>query len=297
MRYFLAEMQNLRWDDIRVFLAVARSGSLSRAAEDLDVNHSTAWRRIRTLESALGAQLFERRAQGYALTEVGASMLPRAEAVESEVLGLERVVVGSDALPRGTVVVTAPESMLPLLTPTLVGFRDAHENISLDVRLGDRFFELDRREADVAIRPGHEPPDGAVGRKVCGLAWSIYGPRDVAPEETDALPWAVYAENLSRLSAVKWRKERFDPTTPCLTVNTVPGMVCLLSNGRMRGMLPCFAGDAEPRLRRLHAPVREAGTELWLWVHADLRRNARVRLFVDHAWEQLRELAPVFEGA
>lgn len=260
------------------------------------MNHSTAWRRIRALEDTLGAQLFERSPRGYALTEVGASMMPRAEAVETEVLGLERLVAGSDALPRGTVVVTAPESMLPLLTPTLVGFRDAHENISLDVRLGDRFFELDRREADVAIRPGHEPPDGAVGRKVCGLAWSIYGPRDVSLDEADALPWAAYADELSRLSAVKWRRERYD-ATPFLTVNTVPGMVCLLSNGRLRGMLPCFAGDAEPRLQRLHAPVREAGTELWLWVHADLRRNARVRLFVDHAWEQLRELAPVFEGA
>jgi len=278
-----------------VFLAVARSGSLSGAADDLGVNHSTAWRRIRTLETTLGAQLFDRGAQGYALTEVGASMMPRAEAVESEVYGLERLVAGSDALPRGTVVVTAPESMLPLLTPTLVGFRDAHENISLDVRLGDRFFELDRREADVAIRPGREPPDGAVGRKVCGLAWSVYGPREVANEGADALPWAGYAEELSHLSAVRWRQEKFGSEAR-LTVNTVPGMVCLLANGRMRGMLPCFAGDAEPRLQRLHDPVREAGTELWLWVHADLRRNARVRLFVDYAWAQLRELAPIFEG-
>jgi molybdate transport repressor ModE-like protein len=288
-------MHNARWDDIQVFLAVVRAGSLSGAASGLGINHSTAWRRIQALESALEAQLFERSPQGYALTEIGAAMLPHAERVEEEVFALERAVVGSDTLPSGTISVTAPESMLALLTPIFVAFRERHEHIGVDVRLGDRFYDLDRREADVAIRPGLQPPDDAIGRKVCRVAWTVYGPHDLDVEHADALQWIAYGEDLARLAAVQWRKEKHGGA-PLMTVNTVPGMRCLLSNGHCRGMLPCFAGDEEPTLRRLLPPIPEAASELWLLVHADLRRNARVRLFVDHAWDSLRELAPIFEG-
>jgi molybdate transport repressor ModE-like protein len=289
-------MHNSRWDDIRVFLAVARSGSLSGAATTLGVNHSTAWRRIQALEATLNATLFDRSAQGYALTEMGCVMLPHAERVEEEVYALQRGVAGNDTLPSGTVSVTAPESMLPLLTPTFVAFRGAHEHIAVDVRLGDRFYALDRREADVAIRPGRQPPEDAVGRKVCGVAWSVYGPAAVPSRESDALPWVAYGDDLSGLAAAQWRRERHGGA-PMMTVNTVPGMRCLLSRGRCRGMLPCFVGDDDPLLRRLQPPIAEAASELWLLVHADLRRNARVRLFVDHAWDALRTLAPAFEGA
>lgn len=292
---FFAKMNSSRWDDIRVFLAVVRAGSLSGAAERLGINHSTAWRRVRALETALGATLFERSPHGYALTSAGTTMLPRAEAVETEVLALERVVAGSDADLSGTVSVTAPESMLPLLTPALIAFRRAHTAIEVDLRLGDRFYDLDRREADVAVRPGRQPPDDAVGRKVCKVAWSIYGPIDVDDEAAVELPWVAYSEELSRLAAVQWRRERFGEA-PKMLVNTVPGMRCLLSQGPFRGMLPCFAGDAEPALRRLCEPIPDAASELWLLIHADLRRNARVRRFTDHAWASLRELAPTFEG-
>ncbi len=285
----------MRWDDLPVFLAVVRTGSLTGAAERLGVNHTTAWRRLKALEEALGASLVERTAGGYALTAVGESMLPHAERVEEEVFALQRAVVGTDEAPSGTVRVTAPESLLPLLTPMFVGFRAAHPGIVLDVHTGDRFFDLDRREADVAIRPGPQPPESAVGRRVCGVAWTVYGPSTVDREGCERLPWVGYSDDLARLAAVQWRRERHGGD-PILTVNTVPAMRCVLTQGSFRGMLPCFSGDADPLLQRLQEPIPEAGTALWLLVHADLRRSARVRLFADHAWESLRERAEVFEG-
>ncbi len=144
---------------------------------------------------------------------------------------------------------------------------------------GDRFFDLDRQEADVAIRPGPQPPDNAVGRRVCGIAWTVYG----------------YGEALAKLAAVQWRRER-QAGEPVLTVSTVPAMASVLARSACRGMLPCFVGDADPALQRLQPPIPEVEADLWLLVHADLRRNARVRLFVDHAWDALRARRELFEG-
>ena len=289
-------MQDLRWDDLRVFLAVVRAGTLGRAAEELGVNHSTAWRRITGLEKTIGAPLFDRTARGYELAAAGEAMLPHAERVEEDIFALERAVIGSHAVPSGPVRVTAPDSMMPLLTPMLVAFREANPNIVLDVHLEDRFVNLDRREADVAIRPGPQPPETAIGRRVCGVAWSVYGPTHLDRDGCEALPWVGYSDALARLAAVQWRREA-GGGDPILTVNTVPGMLHVLSAGTFRGLLPCFVGDATPGLQRLQPPIPEAASALWLLVHADLRRSARVRLFVDHAWDGLRALREAFEGA
>ncbi len=125
----LALMQDLRWDDLRVFLAIAREGSLSGAARTLGVNHSTAWRRPKALEETVGA-LFER--DGYALTPIGEATLPHAERVEEEVFALERAIAGTSESPAGPVRVTAPESMLALLAPILVDFGTAHPQVRVD---------------------------------------------------------------------------------------------------------------------------------------------------------------------
>ncbi|MFT4626795.1 MAG: DNA-binding transcriptional LysR family regulator [Myxococcota bacterium] len=289
-------MQDVGWDDLQVFLAVVRHSTLNAAADALSVNHSTAWRRLKGLEQSVDAPLFERTSAGYALTEVGAAMLPHAERVEEEMFALARTIDGSNTTPDGTVTVTAPDSMLTLLTPLLARFRVGHPNIVVDVQLGDRFYDLDRHEADVAIRPGPQPPETAVGRRIADVAWTVYGPATVAQDECEQLPWVAYSEDLARLAAVQWRRERH-AGTPWFVVNTVPGMRCLLSHGNCRGMLPCFAGDADPLLQRLQPPISAAESVLWLLIHTDMRRSARVRAFVDHAWRELRELRSTFDGS
>jgi DNA-binding transcriptional LysR family regulator len=286
-------MQDLRWDDLRVFLALVREGSLSGAARALGVNHSTAWRRLAALEAAAGAPLFER--DGYALTAVGEAALPHAERVEEDIFALRRAVAGTSDSPAGTVRLTAPESMLALLAPILVEFGATWPQIHVELATGDRFFDLDRQEADVAIRPGPQPPDNAVGRRVCAIGWTVYAPASLADEECEKLPWVGYSDALAQLAAVQWRRER-QAGEPILTVSTVPAMASILARSTCRGMLPCFVGDAAPDLKRLQPPIPEARSELWLLVHAELRRNARVRLLVDHCWTTLRARATQIEG-
>ena len=155
----------MRWDDLKVALAVARAGAVSPASRVLGVNVTTIYRRLDALEQALGHPLFDR-AQGYVLTPVGSDVLEHARAVEEETLALQRRVMGHDRQASGPVRVTMPESLLSLVLPLMWSFREEHPRIEPVLETGDRMFDLQRREADIAIRPSPNPPTEAVGRQV-----------------------------------------------------------------------------------------------------------------------------------
>ena len=275
----------MKWDDVQIFLAVAR-------AEALGVNHSTVYRRLGQLEQDLGARLFDRDGKQYTLTAAGAAALEHAAAAEAAMLHLGRAVAGQDLAPAGTVTLTAPESLLPLLAPHLAPFRAAFPAIDLRVLFADRFLDLGRREADVALRPTPQPTEGqAVGRRIAGLAWAVYGP--VAGE---ARGWSAYDASLGHLGAEHWRQQHHGGEPVLLSVNSVPAMREVLCAAGCRGLLPCFVGDRDPTLQRLTDPIPEAGSALWLLVHPDLRGTARVKALTDHLWSALRAEAPLLEG-
>lgn len=286
---------DLRWDDLKVFLALAASGSTSSAADELGVNVTTVYRRLDALEETLAARLFDRSA-GYALTPVGHDVLDHARNVQEEALALQRRVSGHDRQASGPVRVTLPESLLELVLPLLWSFRRDHPRIVPVVETGDRMFDLERREADVAIRPSSHPPEHVVGRRVAGVAWGTYRRRERGAEAPEALPWVVYDDVLAEVAAVAWWRRHHEGEPAALLVSTVPAMAVALDCGAGRGMLPCFVGDRRPHLERVGEPPPDASSALWLLIQADLRRSARVRALVDALFPALRALAPIFEG-
>lgn len=274
----------LAWDDLAHLLAVARLGSLTAAADALGVHHATVHRRIARLESVLGTRLFDRSPQGYQVTAAGEEAVEHARRIEEEVFGLQRVVGGRDVALTGEVRVTTTDSIMPILGPHLRRFREVNQGIRLSLDLGSRMFDLARREADVAIRPVVRPPDYAVGRRVCGLGWAVYGAEG---------PWIGLTSELGQLGAARWLEANVPADDVVVRVSTVPGLVDAVRAGLGRALLPCFMAEGLPRLSGV---IPEASTGLWLLVHADVRGTARVRAFVDFAWDVLRAEAPRFEG-
>lgn len=285
----------MRWEDVQTILALARGGSLAAAGRTLGVAGSTVWRRLQALEKELQTRLFER--DEWALTETGEAVLSHLERVELEMLALDRAIEGQDTRPVGVVRLTAPESLLPLLAPALVEFREAHPGIHVQGTFSDAMFDLDRREADVAVRPTLHPPESAIGRRIATVGWGVYGSSEVDREACARLPWATYTDSLARLAAVQWQQRQDHEAPALMSVNTVPAMQCVVAVARCRGLLPCFVGDADARLQRLDGPIPEAASALWVLTHADLRRTARIRRLVDHLVQALGEQRPRLEGA
>jgi len=293
------DAQARNWDDLRVFLAVARAGSLSGAARTLGVNHSTVFRRIGAFEELLGVRLFERLPNGYLLTPAGEELRDGALRVEEEIDGLARKVTGQDLRLSGTVRVTTIDMLaFGLLPRHLARFRDAYPGIEVDLVVGNATLNLGRREADVALRVGNAPPETLVGRRVGRLAFAVYGSdgyRARRPQPDLALDdWIGFD---SEHEALVRRFARFLPEVrPALRTNSVAAALSAAKAGLGLAPLPCGLADLEPDLVKVAPLPDDFSLDLWLLTHEDLRRAARIRAFLDFLAGALAKEAPLLEG-
>ncbi|MQM37098.1 HTH-type transcriptional regulator YofA [wastewater metagenome] len=294
--------QRLPWDDLRLVLAIARTGSLSGAARRLRVSHATVYRRLGDLERRLGVRLFERQRSGYTPTPAGEEAAAAGKRVEDEVLAVERRVVGQDLRPSGTVRVTTTDSLLlGLLSPLFARFRRLEPDIALEVSVSDVLFSLPRREADVALRVTRRPPEHLVGQCIGTLAQAAYVSRDLVidpssspdPEELD---WIGPDESWSQRELIRWMDASGHDGRCRFRADTLVGMYAAVREGIGAGVLPCYLGDAEPRLTRLTAPVPELAMDLWILMHPDLRGVARIRAFATFMREAVRALQDRLSG-
>jgi DNA-binding transcriptional LysR family regulator len=293
------------WNDLRSFLAIARQGSLQGAARTLGVNHSTVFRRLNALEARLGVRLFDRSPRGYALTVAGEHMLASAERVEDEILGLERRLLGGDVRLSGGLRVTTTDTLVHgLLGPHLRAFQAAYPAIELELITGNAFFDLSKREADVALRPSRHPGDAMVGRRLAGIAVALYGTRDYlaarsrpgSPAELAGHALITGDASLGHLPATRWLAERTPAGAPVLRCNSWLSQFAAARAGLGLAALPCFLADPSPELVRVLPPEPALAGELWLLTHADLRRTARVRAFMETLARGLRRERPRLEG-
>jgi DNA-binding transcriptional LysR family regulator len=287
------------WDDLRVFLAVAQEGSLSGAARTLGVNHSTVFRRIGAFEVALGVRLFERLPGGYVLTPAGEEMRDGALRVENEIATLSRKVNGQDLRLSGTVRVTTIDMLALWILPRhLRAFRTDFPGIELEISVSNIALNLTKREADVALRVGNEPPENLVGRRVGRLKFAIYGSRDYRinrPEEDlQSHDWIGLDPEHAPLVR---RFARFLPDVrPTYRANSVAVAIAAAKAGIGLATLPCGIADVDPDLVRVGPLPEDFTLDLWLLTHEDLRRTARIRAFLDFLAEALAAEAPLLEG-
>ncbi len=283
-------MHMLDWADLRYFDSVARLGSLAAAARELGVNHSTVFRRINTLEASLGVKLFERLPTGYALTAAGEEMLVSAVRVGEEITALERRIAGHDYRLSGTVRVTTTDTLgLSFVQPYLFEFYRDYPGIQVELVISNEFFSLTKREADVAIRPTRNPPEELIGRRLCGLAWAVFGskrylrekPRPRTPVDLARHRLVCGDDGLAHLPAMRWLARHAPHAHVVYRSNSLIAQLFAVRAGFGLAVLPCFLADEDSDLVRVLSPPPDLMSELWLLTHRDLRQTARVRTFMD----------------
>jgi DNA-binding transcriptional LysR family regulator len=278
------------WEDLKVLLAVARQHSHAGAARVLRVDASTVGRRIASLERDLGSRLFDRLPEGLAPTTAGATLLLRAERIETEVLAAERELEGSDERLSGSVRLTASDGVLNyVLMPGLVEFSRAHPGLDLVVRAESRVLDLSRREADVALRLSRPKESTLVARRLGTLRFGLYAGRSylarvTAPRSLASLAGHTFIgfdTDLEDVPTFRWLKKQVPGLRLGLRANTTVTQVRACVAGHGIALLPRFVSPSEPGLvellPRLAGPTREA----WAVTHRDLRRSPRVSLLID----------------
>lgn len=289
---------SVNWDNLRFFLAVARAGSIRKAAQDLHVTHSTVSRRIDAFERDLDARLFERLPTGYLLTTAGEAVQASAERIEGEVDQVARRVMGQDARLSGRLKVALPDALAQgLLMTALVRFSEIHPQIELELLISTRMADLSRREADVAVRLSNDPPASLVGRRLLRSARANYAaPAYLARHQADPhmMRWIGWADTVP---APQWVRES---DLPHLTIQNrvADPMVQQVAarSGMGVAMLPCFLGDPDPELVRVPPAEATPDRDIWLLTHEDLRHTARVRRLMAHLAEAILGERALLEG-
>lgn len=298
-------MQNstTNWDDIRLFLALARQGSARAAAELLNVSHTTIARRVDQLEVQLATRLFDRDVSGYSLTGAGETMWASALRAEDAILTAERQLQGQDAQLSGEVRLTTSDIIAThLLMQELVGFNIAYPQIDLNILISYDVFDLGRREADIAIRyMGRDrmPPADLVGRRLvrassCYYASDAYLAQHDPHEQDSGARWIGWGED-SRFP--DWVKASPFPDIPAYgNFNHGPLQMQAALHGMGLAVLPCFLGDTTRGLRRIPGCEPFENYDIWLLSHPDLRDAARLRTFRKFIVEVFEKKKPLLTG-
>lgn len=296
----------LDWNDLRIFLAVARSGSAFAAARELNLNQTTVSRRIEVLEHALGTTVFVRTTRGSSLSSDGAALMPYAEDVETAVQKLEGEAGRKRRMLSGEIRVTAPEVMMTqFVGPITLRFREIHPDVRFDYVSAEHRLDLSKGEADVAFRA-----DGAVESETMirvslpDIAWSFYAsqgyealhglPKD--PGKLSGHRIVAYAGPVARLAVSDFLMTHISPGNIVATANSVPGMAGTLRAGHGIGLLPSLIGDLSAGLVRCFDPPGGLVSQWWIMASAEAHQLPHIRAFMAFAADAIRAERRLISG-
>lgn len=274
-------MQNrmMNWDDVKIFLAIAKAGSLGAAARACGQTQPTMGRRLKALEGSLGQTLFQRTSHGFVLTDEGAAILAHAQRMEEEAVGLERALAGQDQRLEGSLRVTSSDWFgVHVLTPVLSRFNRAHPGVALELVTESRPLSLARRETDIAFRIVRFEEADVIQRKLLRLDYRLYRRRGAEAEAPRIITMDLAFRHLP--DAV-WLRERFPDAPITIRSNSreVQAKACIAGAGL--AVLPTLMADSIPGLERCKAEEAPPGRDVWMGYHRDLRRLPRLRALVD----------------
>jgi DNA-binding transcriptional LysR family regulator len=279
------------WDDVRLFLAVARAGTTLGAARQLGSSQPTVVRRVGALERQIGLVLFDRGRTGYALTDAGRELVPLAERVEAGIGAMHDTIAARSRRVAGTVRVTAAEPLANLfLAPAVAAFQRARPDIEIQLLLSDEFLDLAQGEADVALRVTIDRPEDSdlVGRLIGEVPWAVYcGPAYTARAGTPAgiermEGHAVLGSEAAAggFPAMQWLEETAPGARIVWRSNSLASLQAAARAGLGLAALPCFLGDEDPALVRCFDVAGTARPGLWILAHPRARRLPHVRDFI-----------------
>jgi DNA-binding transcriptional LysR family regulator len=277
------------WDNIRVFLAVARAGQILAAGKSLNLNHATVARRLDALEEQLGTKLLERRTNGSSLTPAGEAMLVRAERIESELLQAGTEIAGAEAAISGIVRVGAPDGFGTFHLARVLGdLANRHPDLTIQLVPLPRTFSLSRREADIIVTIDRPGQGRAILRKLTDYTLGVYATQAYLDraghiQSTDDLAdklFITYVEDIVYSRALDYTAELSKLMRRHYECGSVVAQMEAVRSGEGIGILHDYAAMHHPELIRI-MPAMHFTRTYWLMSHPDTHETRRVREVYD----------------
>lgn len=286
------------WDNLKYFLALAETGSLSRASEKLRVDHSTVARRIDVLEHDLGVRLVERLSHSYRVTAEGERVRDLARNIETGIAEIARYAQSVDPSPERVVRVNGPPTLITrFLAPRLLPLQRLHPGLRIELVGDARQVSLSRGEADLALRLVRPREKGIVARRLAVVAYGLYGSRDyVARCGEDARDFLGYDDSLDHLPQQRWLKMLAKDRAFALRANDIATLMTAARAGLGLAVLPCIMARREPDLVSVPTRLPPLTRELWLLFHRDVGRSPAVRAVIDRITAIMADARAAFLG-
>lgn len=272
----------MEWSDLRLFLAIARAGSLGAAARQVGLTQPTMGRRLKALEADVGQALFLRSSAGFVLTEEGSAVLAHAERMEEEALALRRKLDGKGQLLEGLLRISSSDWFgTHVLAPVVARFSLKHAGVSIELITDARLYDLSRGEADLVFRiqPFDEPE--IVQRRLMQLEYGLYAAQGSArPDaQSDGSGFALITLDSAyrEFPDAQWLRQRLPRARIALGSNNRSVQARLCAEGAGLAVLPRLLGDAHPGLERVELGASAPARTVWMGYHRNLRRQARLK--------------------
>lgn len=271
------------WGDIQFFMAVVETGGVGPAAKRLGVNHSTVLRRIAQLEERLGNRLFDRLPGGYALTAGGNALAEHLEGLTEQVEAAQRHLSGRDPAIEGPIRVTSSDIVVEgLLMPLLARFRRRHPAVQIQLIMNYGFAELTTHEADIAVRGANKAPPRLIAHRVGHIetvmcASTEYLARTGRNKPLAEHRWVAVDVSLSFTMFESWLRKHVREDRIVARIDSLVGVADAVAGGLGVGMLPRPLVDSRPQLVQLGPAEPLLDKPIWVLMHPDVQRTARVR--------------------
>ncbi|SOC45442.1 LysR family transcriptional regulator [Rhizobium subbaraonis] len=292
----------MNWDDVRMFLAVARTGQLLAASRRLGVNHATLSRRVSALEKEMKTRLLVRRTNGCELTAEGEVFLHAAERMETEMLTAQASIGRIDAAVAGTVRIGAPDGFgVSFLAPRLGRLTARHPELKIQLVPVPRSFSLSQREADIAITLERPDQGRLVSSKLTDYTLGLYASRGYLagngePGDIEALKThrrIGYVEDLIFTASLDFTGEILRNWNASFEISSATGQTEAVRSGAGIGILHNYIARQDPELVRIlpDATIRRA---YWTTYHESARDLARVRTVTGFVQELVDQEQGIF---
>ena len=284
------------WQDLRIFLALGRHGSLSAAARALAVNHATIARRVQSLEADLGEKLVERRPDGYVLTPAGTHVLSAASDMEAAAQTVGKS--GADGAPRGLVRVNASPALgQGFLTERLAVLTARHPGLDIDLATDMRAVSLERHETDVAIRL-NRPEDGdIIAKPLISIGYGFYGTPEACRHVEGGAPVLIgFDEADAFVPEALWMARQFPRARVAFRASNQVGQAIAARTGIGLALLPHYIGRTEPTLRQCRLEPLPPVRDTWILTRRRDRKDLPVGVVVAHIIETFERERALFEA-
>lgn len=268
----------LDWEDVRVFVALARHGSLSAAARALAINHATVARRVLSLEEAVGEKLVERRPDGYLLTPAGSRLLGPASEMEAAAAAFARG--GGDDRPHGLVRINAPPTLAQgFLVERLARLAVQEPGLDIDVATDVRSVSLERRETDIALRYGRPQDGDVIARMLSVIGFALYATAEYGERLAagDPLAFVGFDEQNAHLPEAVWLARHYPQARMSFRTSSQLAQAAAARAHAGVALLPCFLGKADPALRPVPLEHQPPDRELWLITRRQDKKDVAIQ--------------------